>query len=113
MDIENQNEDVCLGKLIVLSSTKCSLELIFNGARSVKTVYFELDEAAHVKEFVLYDEGLGFDVMHQEQIGEGGLKPFLDQIHSQYPNIQLMAHNVFDEIVAAQKQAAEDMIGDD
>jgi len=25
----------------------------------------------------------------------------------------LMAHNVFDEIVAAQKQAAEDMIGDD
>jgi hypothetical protein len=110
MDIENKDDDVCLGKLSVLTSTRCSLDLIFSGARSVKTVYIDIEYAAHVKEFTLFDEGLGHNVTHQEQVGEGGLKPFLDQIRNKYPNIQLMPHDVFDEMVAAQKKAAEGII---
>ena len=108
-----ENEEVCLGRLINLTGTKCRLDLIFNGARSIKSVFYEIAEPAYIKENTVFDEGIGYNVVTQEQVGEGGLKPFIDQAYKAYPNVQLIPDNIFQQMVDAQKQAAEDLIGDD
>lgn len=105
-----ETEDVCIGRLVNLSGTQCRLDLIFNGARSVKSVFFEIAEPAYIKENTVYDEGIGFNVITQEQVGEGGLKPFLDQVHQAYPNVQLIPDNIFQQMVDTQREAAENLI---
>lgn len=101
-----ETQDICIGRLVTVTDVQCRLDLIFNGARSIKSVPITIDVAAHIKERSVYDEGVGYNVTYQEQVGEGGLKPFLDQVHEKYPNIQLIPHDVFQQMVDAQREAA-------
>ncbi len=102
----SENDELCIGRLVPVNETKCRLDIIFNGKRSIKSVFYEIAEPAHIETKKVYDEGIGYNVITQEQVGEGGLKPFLDQAYEQYPNIQLIPHDLFQEMVDAQKEAA-------
>ena len=106
----DQDDRIALGKITVVSSLECTVDIIFNQARSVHTLTFIIDEPAHMSTEIVYDEGLGYNVEQSIQIGDGGLKPFIDQLHAAVPNCQLIPSELFDEIVAAQKEVAHKVI---
>ena len=110
-DVPTQVDDsLCLGRMNNFSGTQCTVDLIFNGARSIKTIVINLDFAAHAESFVEDDEEYHVEVVTTRQVGDGGLKPFMDKLHEMYPNILMVPDAAFDELVAAQKDAAEKLI---
>lgn len=105
------SDEQCIGKLVPLSPTECQLQIIFNGARSVKVVPIMIDQAAHIKppEEVTVD-GIEYTVEHAIQVGEGGLYPFIEQAKEMYPNILFIQEEYFDQMVEAQQAAAAKLI---
>lgn len=106
----DQDDRISLGKITVVSSVECIVDIIFNQARSVHTITITIDEPAHMSTEIVYDEGLGYNVEQSIQVGDGGLKPFIDQLHAIVPNCQLIPSEMFDDIVSAQKDVANKVI---
>ena len=106
-----RSDEHCIGKLVPLSPTECRLEIIFNGARSVRVHTLNIDEPAHIKpaEDVTVD-GIVYTVEHAEQVGEGGLYPFIEQAKELYPNILFIQEEYFNQMVEAQQAAAAKLI---
>ncbi len=104
-------EEQCIGKLLPLTPTKCELQIIFNGARSVRIIPIEIDEPAHIKppEEVTVDD-IVYTVEQAVQVGQGGLRPFLDIVKEMYPNILFIQEEYFNQMVEAQQAAVVNLI---
>ena len=104
-------DEPCIGKLMPLSPTECRLEFIFNGARSVRVHTLYIDEPAHIKpaEEVTVDD-IVYTVEQAVQVGDGGLRPFIDQAKELFPNILFIQEEYFNQMVEAQQAAAAKLI---
>ena len=105
------SDEQCIGKLVSLSPTECELQIIFNGARSIKIVPIMIAEPAHIKppEEVTVDD-ITYTVEHAIQVGEGGLYPFIEQAKEMYPEILFIQEEYFDQMVEAQQASAAKLI---
>jgi len=101
-----KDDTVCVVKMIPESGKRCYASIIFNGATSVRTIAIEIEEAAHMKTTEVYDQEVGYTVVYSEQVGEGGLGPFKEKLLEMYPNAIMIDGDAFDELVAAQAEAA-------
>ena len=105
------SEEVCIAKIEPVSTTLCNIELIFNGATEVTKEKVELEQAAYVESILVSDE-YGVVVETSHQVGDAGLKPFVDKLKEMYPNVLLIAANIFDKIVEEQVKQARKISGE-
>jgi hypothetical protein len=106
LEMTGPDNTLCVAKIEPISPTECKVSMFFNGGTEVEYLIIDIEESAHMEKHEIYNYETKVTVEYSVQVGEGGLKPFIDQLVQLYPNVMLVEKDQFNMMVQAQKDAA-------
>ena len=104
------SDEVCVAKITNATGTIADVDMFFNGGTKVQQIVLTLDFAAHMKTELVKEQGSEVLVTRSVQVGDGGIKPFIDKLHRMYPNVMLVEEQYFDAMTEAQAEAAANLV---